>query len=164
MAYFIYFINNSLTIQRTGFLTVLYCSQLYGHHACMWIQLSEHTKGFQKLLSVYLLFTLDTVIFLFFFFIFHKNFIIFIKKSLKLALQKWRVFFIYLFYLSTCQNPPWSILLATELEQYIGHCFCSVGHSSCCTVILLQRNQHFILQVHKTVVASKQFLVLKLLL
>jgi len=90
-----------------------------------------------------------------FFFIFHKNFIIFIKNSLKLTLQKLRVFFIYLFYLSTCQNPPWSILLATELEQYIGHCFCSVGHSSCCTVILLQRNQHFILQVHKTVVASK---------
>ena len=153
MAYFIYFINNSLTIQRTGFLTVLYCSQLYGHHACMWIQLSEHTKGFQKLLSVYLLFTLDTVIFLFFSLFF-----------IKTGTTEMESFFIYLFYLSTCQNPPWSILLATELEQYIGHCFCSVGHSSCCTVILLQRNQHFILQVHKTVVASKQFLVLKLLL
>lgn len=40
-----------------------------------------------------------------FFFIFHKNFIIFIKNSLKLTLQKWRGFF-YLFVLLEHLSEP----------------------------------------------------------
>lgn len=65
---------------------------------------------------------------LFFFFLYFS--LVFIKADT----TEMEDFFIYLFYLSACQNPPWGILVA--IEQCIGHYFCSVGHSSHCTVSL----------------------------